>query len=173
MGCASVLPSSTGVVARIEDTEISRKQASTGHPQDKVPACYSLPRKVTYFWTQQLRHTTLQDCVSPKPSRQQRNCGETVPSSFYTPTQTATLGFLAHTAQPYTLKPHVSGDGRNPPYLWSWKSALQISITRDLQSRRGVTHRHVTEEQVHSTFTWALTGPHPTPGPATPCISPG
>lgn len=68
-GCPPILLPSTGAAARIQNTEFSQKKASMGHPQDKRPACYDFPRKAAHFWTQPLKHTTLQDCVSPKPSK--------------------------------------------------------------------------------------------------------
>lgn len=49
VGWAPTPPSSAGAVARIQNTEISRKKASTGHLQDKIPESYSLPRKSHIF----------------------------------------------------------------------------------------------------------------------------
>lgn len=121
MGCPPILLPSTGAVARIQNTEFSQKKASKGHPQDKRPAFYGLPRKVAHFWTQPLKHTTLQDRVSPKPSKQQRKCGRTVPSSFYTQTQAATPFSCTYCSDLHAEATRVQ-EWQKPPYLWSWQS---------------------------------------------------
>jgi len=70
---------------------------------------------------------------------------------------TASLDSLGQCLTTLTLKNFFLISNLNLPFFSSKLSPLVLSP-------------HMIDEHVHSTFPWAVTGPHPTSGPDPPCI---